>query len=278
MSTEERAHQSAQFLQATDIHKQWESDYLNPDMDRFYDLAFGDVLKRVGMKPSDRILDAGCGYCFHATRLARSGAKINAIDFSEAALCAARGTLGKAGLTSQVEVQLADLTDLPFDDASFDHVVCWGVLMHIPEMEKALGELARVLKPGGTLVLSENNMRAPDIAIRERAIILIKKLLSRDVPEVKRTPRGTEVWMQTDRGGLMVRKTDIGFLKRFLAERGLHQTARVAGQFTEVYTNMPVRALKRAIYAFNSFYFTHIKLPQFAVGNIIYFRKQDATG
>lgn len=272
----ERSDQSEEFLQRTEIHSQWESDYLNPDMDRFYDLAFGDILKRLNPSSSDKLLDAGCGYCYHTTRLARSGAQITAVDFSDAALAAARRTTVAVGIDKQVTLKRADLTSLPFEDGSFDFVVSWGVIMHIPEMEKALSELARVLKPGGTLVLCENNMHSLDVAVRERAINAVKKLLGRNPPEVRRTRRGTEVWMPSESGGLMVRKTDMGFLAKLLAEKGLHQVARTAGQFTEAYTNMPARMLKRLVYAWNIFYFKHVRLPQLAIGNIIFFRK--ATG
>ncbi len=157
--------QSKQFLQGSDIHGQWESDYLNPDMDRFYDLAFSDIVQRLHLKSSDSLLDAGCGYCYHTVRLARAGCRITAVDFSEAALRAGQQTLLTSGLDKQVTLQKADLTHLPFEDETFDAVVSWGVLMHIPEMEMALSELARVLKSGGTLVLCENNANSLDVVI-----------------------------------------------------------------------------------------------------------------
>lgn len=263
----DRSQQSATFLQGQDIHALWESDYLNPDMDRFYDRAFTDIIARIPINPSDHILDAGCGYCFHTKRLAKSGARITAIDFSQAALNEARKNL--AGLP--VELQQADLTNLPFPDASFNHAVCWGVLMHIPNINGALDELSRVLKPGGTLVLSENNMRAPDIAIRERLLRGIKRTLGRENPEVRRTPAGLEVWTDRNNGGLMVRKTDMGWLKNSMAERGMTQTHRTAGQLTEGYTNLPTRALKRAVYALNAGYYG--RAPQLAAGNILHFLK-----
>ena len=68
-------------------------------------------------------------------------------------LTAARRRIVDADLDKQVVLQKADLTALPFPDCSFDFVISWGVVMHIPEMEKALLELVRVLKPEGTLVL-----------------------------------------------------------------------------------------------------------------------------
>lgn len=273
MSTE-LADKSRRFLQNKPIHQRWESDYLNPDMNAFYDLAFADIVARIGATPKTMILDAGCGYCYHTTRLARSGARITAVDFSDAALAAARVTIEEAGLQDQVTLRQADLTALPFPDGTFDSVVTWGVLMHIPQLELALSELARVLKPGGTLVVCENNMHSLDVRIRERAIRLAKKALGRGQPEMEITPRGIENWTRTDSGGLMVRKTDMNFLDRFMAARGLDLATRTAGQFTEAYTNLPLKPLKRLVYAFNVFYFRRQLSPALAMGNIVYFRKR----
>jgi ubiquinone/menaquinone biosynthesis C-methylase UbiE len=269
----EQARKSAQYLQRTEIHTQWESDYLNRDMNRFYDVVFEDMLKQLQPKHTDSLLDAGCGYCYHTVRLSRGGEQITAVDFSEAALAIAQRTIASAGIVDQVSLEKADLTQLRFPNNSFDFVVSWGVIMHVPEMEKALSELARVLKPGGTLVLYENNMHSLDVMIREKAIDLAKKLLGRELPDIKRTPRGLEVWKQGETGGLMVRKTDMNYLTNFLAEQGLGVIKRVAGQFTEAYTNMPTRPLKRLVYALNSLYFQYVRIPQPAIGNIIYFRK-----
>jgi 2-polyprenyl-3-methyl-5-hydroxy-6-metoxy-1,4-benzoquinol methylase len=272
------ADQSRAFLQQKSIHSQWLSDYLNPDMDSFFDLAFYDIIRRLGIKPGDALLDAGCGYCYHATRLARSGAKITAVDFSSPALDEAANTIKDAGIEQQVTLQQADLTSLPFPNASFDFVVSWGVLMHIPELETALCELARVLKPGGTLVLSEINMRSPDIFIREKAIHLLKKVLRKDNAVMTRTPRGIEVWKENlDGSGLMVRKTDMEFLTSFLLSQGLTQIERTPCELTQVFTNLPTRALRRAIYALNRFYFRYSLPAIFAVGNIIYFSKHQGV-
>jgi ubiquinone/menaquinone biosynthesis C-methylase UbiE len=264
---------SREFLQHKEIHTRWESDYLNPEMDHFYDLAFQDILRRLQPTAASTILDAGCGYCYHTVRLARSGAKITAVDFSEIALTAARETIDRAGITDQVSLRQADLTSLPFHDASFDYVVSWGVLMHIPQLEKALSELARVLKPGGVLVLSENNMRALDVSIRERLIHLVKRALWRPSEKTDHTVRGIEVQKESADGILMVRKTDMAFLQTYLRSVGLRQIARTAGQLTEAYTNMPSKSLKRLVYSLNSFYFKHAMSPDIALGNIIYFQK-----
>ena len=265
--------QSREFLQHKEIHTRWESDYLNPDMDRFYDLAFADILKRLKPTAGSTILDAGCGYCYHTTRLARGGAHITAVDFSEVALNAARDTVNRAGVANQVTLRRADLTALPFDDSSFDYVVSWGVLMHIPQLETALSELARVLKPGGVLVLNENNMNALDVSVRERLIRIVKYALGRPAEKLQHTARGIEVQKESPDGVLMVRKTDIAFLTTYLQSLGLRQIARTASQFTEAYTNMPTRFLKRLVYSFNAIYFKYAMSPALALGNIIYFQK-----
>jgi ubiquinone/menaquinone biosynthesis C-methylase UbiE len=273
MSTNDKSLQSEKFLSRRDIHTQWQSDYLNDDMDRFYDVAFSDIVSSLNAQPNDRILDAGCGYCYHTVRLARSGASITAVDFSEAALAIGKQTIASAGILNQVDLKQEDLTKLSFADDTFDFVVSWGVLMHVPELEKALAELARVLKSGGVLVLCENNLDSLDVVIRERLVNAVKKLLGRPVPEIRTTLSGSEAWMQEQTGGLMVRKTDMQYLSRFLATQRLIEFKRTAGQFTEAYTNLPWKVLKRCVYALNMFYYKHVGLPSFAIGNVSYYRK-----
>src|SRR5262249_10445904 len=151
MSSNDKSLQSEKLLSQAGIHTQWQSDYLNPDLDRFYDLAFADMTIALGARSGHKVLDAGCGYAYHTLRVARCGASITAVDFSKVALEVARHTIETARIGHQVELKQADLTSLPFADNSFDFVISWGVLMHIPELESALTELARVLKPEGVL-------------------------------------------------------------------------------------------------------------------------------
>jgi ubiquinone/menaquinone biosynthesis C-methylase UbiE len=162
---------------------------------------------------------------------------------------------------------------LPFADNTFEFVVSWGVIMHVPEMEKALTELGRVLKPGGILVLCENNSRSLDVVVREPVVDAIKRWIGRTTPEIRKTRRGKEAWTQSASGGLMVRKTDMTFLAEFLRNIGLVEFSRTAGQFTEAYTNLPTKGLKRLVYSFNMFYYKLVRFPSLAMGNIVYFRK-----
>lgn len=99
------------------------------------------------------ILDAGCGngrYTRFLLRDAPPDALITAFDLSVNMLARARLRLKQSPRVSYVS---ADLTRLPYADASFDAVVCGWVLEHLPDPEPGLRELARVLQPGGKVLL-----------------------------------------------------------------------------------------------------------------------------
>jgi SAM-dependent methyltransferase len=105
-----------------------------------------------------RVLDAGCGPGRFALDLARRGACLTLVDISQTQLDLARQNLASAGLLEKVEafccLDIVDLQTLP--DASFDVVVCYGggISYTCERYEAALAELARVLRPGGTLLIS----------------------------------------------------------------------------------------------------------------------------
>lgn len=109
------------------------------------------------LKPGSVVLDAGCGSGRHLRALAKlPGLKIVGIDRSAKDVADALAGLKNMpdALSFDYRVEAADINALPFADASFDCVICSEVLEHIPEHEKALSELVRVLKPQGHLVVS----------------------------------------------------------------------------------------------------------------------------
>jgi SAM-dependent methyltransferase len=103
------------------------------------------------------VLDAGCGFGWGTAMLAEGGAeRVCGVDSSEEALAEARERT--ADLT--VELEQADLGALPFDDASFDLIVCLGALERAADRELALEELRRVLRPEGVLLISSARRKA----------------------------------------------------------------------------------------------------------------------
>ena len=95
------------------------------------------------------ILEVGCGTGVMAERInALSGVTLVAIDYSErfAELTAARG----------VDARQADICYLPFEDDSFDVVYAGWMLYHVRDLDRALAEIRRVLRPGGTFVAVTN--------------------------------------------------------------------------------------------------------------------------
>lgn len=115
---------------------------------------------RLSSKPGDRILDIGCGSGRHTAEAYRQNrVHVTGADLALKDLVGARerlifhDRLGEHG-GGTWSLAAADVTDLPFSDACFDIVICSEVLEHIPDHERAIRELVRVLKPGQPLVIS----------------------------------------------------------------------------------------------------------------------------
>lgn len=96
------------------------------------------------------VLDAGSGDGTIAELVAPRARSVTCFDRSEKLLAAARERLGAV---PNVRFSPGDLQALPFADASFDQVLCFNVLVYVPDPARALRECARVLRPGGDLAL-----------------------------------------------------------------------------------------------------------------------------
>jgi SAM-dependent methyltransferase len=108
-------------------------------------------------QPGERILEVGPGtgyYTLDAARWVSPGGRVDILDLQPQML---EHTLGRAdhhGLTNIVAAR-GDAQGLPYADSSFDAAFLTAVLGEIPDQDAALGELARVLAPGGRLVVGE---------------------------------------------------------------------------------------------------------------------------
>lgn len=99
-----------------------------------------------------RVLDLGAGIGRHALALARAGMQVAALDASEQS----GKVIGSAAQAADLEIDVRQgaMTDLPFADGAFDHVLSWNVIYHGDESVAArtLAEVRRVLRPGGTFM------------------------------------------------------------------------------------------------------------------------------
>lgn len=115
---------------------------------------------RLGLRAGERMLDLGCGFGRHAYEALRRGTHVVACDLGLDELREVRaiGAVmhGDGEVPEGVVLETAngDATRLPFADDSFDRVIASEVLEHIDDDEGALAELARVLRPGGTLAVT----------------------------------------------------------------------------------------------------------------------------
>lgn len=96
------------------------------------------------------VLEIGCGAGIDALEFARHGARVTAMDFTDNAVKLTQNLAQEAGFA--ISASVGDAKNLKFADDSFDCVYSYGVLHHIPDINRALSEIRRVLKPGGQLM------------------------------------------------------------------------------------------------------------------------------
>jgi len=109
------------------------------------------------LRDAERVLDAGCGTGRFTLPLARQGMQVVALDASQEMLDVARRKAAEAGVAHRIEFVLGDVENLDYGDGTFDGATSIAVLRHFPSPARSIGELARVVRPGGTLVLDYLN-------------------------------------------------------------------------------------------------------------------------
>jgi demethylmenaquinone methyltransferase/2-methoxy-6-polyprenyl-1,4-benzoquinol methylase len=137
---------------------------LGPTYDRYAALlSFGQdprwrrfLVSRVEAGPGDRVLDVATGTAAVALELVRShGCAVFGVDQSPEMLAEGRARVEHAGLAGQIELVEGRAEALPFEDAEFDALTFTYLLRYVDDPGATLAELARVVKPGGTIASLE---------------------------------------------------------------------------------------------------------------------------
>jgi 2-polyprenyl-3-methyl-5-hydroxy-6-metoxy-1,4-benzoquinol methylase len=257
------------------IHQVWESVYRNPRSEQLYELIFDWITRCGGVSARSSWLDIGCGIGQHALRLQRRGFRVVAADFSPDRVRAASEHVRRQGLADEISIQQEDLVSgLSFSPTSFDAILCWGVLMHIPQIEPAMLEMIRVTRPGGKLFIYEVNLRGLD-AMASYLISLGKRVAGRSpYKQVTMGPYGREYLAQTAAGDLFIRHADIPSIVSFFEQRGCNLKNRIGGEFTERYS--VGGPLGQLAHTWNEAWFRRGNSPYFAHGNLLVFEKAES--
>jgi ubiquinone/menaquinone biosynthesis C-methylase UbiE len=156
------------------------------------------------------VLEVGCGSGIAVQLFAEAGANVTAVDLTPWAVRTTRARMDAFGL--EAAVHEADGEDLPFPDESFDVVFSWGVIHHTTDMDRALGELVRVCRRGGLLVL---------MLYHRRSIFFVAyRALARFLPLARRLGFHFEGARAGEREGLIARHFTSAEVERMLAARG----------------------------------------------------------
>jgi len=152
MSNEEQGHlPQRSFWSSSEVAEHWQQDVERRRQDMAE--ATQRMLKAAGLGPGDHVLDIGAGtgdQSILAARLVGPVGSILATDLSADMLTIAARVAQQEGLTN-ITTRVMDAQQLDLQDNTFDAVICRLALMLIPNLQQALREIRRVLKPGGKL-------------------------------------------------------------------------------------------------------------------------------
>jgi len=130
----------------------WSREYEHDQVSRWLQELQLEALGELDPSPGDRLLDVGCGSGAAVRAAAATVDRAVGVDLSQGMIDRAREL---AGATPNVEFLVADAEALPFEDAAFTMLLCTTSFHHYPNPGGAVAEMARVLTPGGRIVIAD---------------------------------------------------------------------------------------------------------------------------
>jgi cyclopropane fatty-acyl-phospholipid synthase-like methyltransferase len=156
----------------------WPDHYRHAPFEEAQVYMTDQIISRLAETEGQNVLDVGCGIGGPAIHLARKGnCTVTGITNSHSQVERASALAEQSGLGDRVAFQYADGAALPFEDGTFDSAMAIESLGQMPDCYKAFGEISRVLKPGGTLVFSDNYAITP-MSDEQKAMLYTYYLIS----------------------------------------------------------------------------------------------------
>ncbi len=167
----------------SDFDLDWDDDhvvppFMFPDLEFFFERLSQATFDAVDPKQGERVLDVGCGRANDAMDLARRGGSCLGLEPSETMIYHAQKEIAKDGTGVALLRGIGEC--MPIKKHSFDKVVCKGALDHFPTPERAIEEMARVVKPGGTVVITVANLDSLGFRLGRTFFVRFRKLLHRE--------------------------------------------------------------------------------------------------
>ena len=154
-----------------------------------------------------RVLDVGCGGGLLCEALARAGAHVTGIDLAPGMIEVARLHAAEQGLDIKYDVMPAeDIAPATETGGGFDVVTCMEMLEHVPDPERMVGTLAKLVKPGGALFVSTINRNLKSFLLAIVAAEYVLKLIPRGTHEYERLIRPSQLDRWARAAGLTVRE------------------------------------------------------------------------
>ena len=203
--------------------------------------------------PYGRALELGCGTGFFLLNLMQAGvAKTGSVtDLSPGMVAAA--LRNAEGLGLDVDGRVADAERIPYDDDTFDLVVGHAVLHHIPDLDTALREVLRVLKPGGRFVFAGEPTRVGDRYARRLGRITWRAVTSvTRLPALRGWRRPQEELDESSRAAALEAVVDLHVfdpdeLEALVNRIGAGDVRVVTEEFTAAMLGWPVRTFEAAV-------------------------------
>jgi len=163
----------------TQVDLEWDDKHVvpsvvHPDLAFLFQQMNEVTLREMEAREGERILDIGCGRAIDAIEMAKKGGRCLGLEPSEKMIDHAKERIAESGTEVTLIRGIGEY--LPFKNCSLDKIICKGALDHFPYPDKAVEEIARVLKPQGEVIIVIANFESLSFRIGRRLFKIVERL------------------------------------------------------------------------------------------------------